>query len=218
MFESLAEKITSAAAKISFDALIWLIWGSFIAIFVLALTLCLCLPYMRASSKRPYLCLLYAYTALTLAAFLTKNKVEHAAFVACIFWVAGYLGYGILCLASREKKRPARTLPEQVAACAAPAQTVKAVQPAPVEPPAQSKVKTVSVNAVAHNNVRLEHAIAVTDKLLEKNLGKTDRQELEKLKNTLEVLRIKGTMTPAEGEILNENFNTLLKLMAKYNV
>ena len=217
MFESLAEKITGLAAKISFDALIWLIWGSFIAIFILALTLCLCLPYVRSSSKRPYLCLLYAYTALTLAAFLTKNKFEHAAFNACIFWVAGYLGYGILCLASREKTKP-RTMPEQVAACAVPVQTVQTAPPVPEAPPAQPKVKPAPAGTVAHNNVRLEHAIAVCNKLLDKNLGKTDRQELEKLKNTLEVLKIKGTMTPAEGEILNENFNTLLKLMAKYNV
>ena len=66
--------------------------------------------------------------------------------------------------------------------------------------------------------MRLEHAVTVTDKLLAKNLGKGDRQELEKLKNTLAVLRVKGTLTPSEAEILNENFNTLLKLMAKYDV
>ena len=60
--------------------------------------------------------------------------------------------------------------------------------------------------------------MAVTDKLLTKNLSKSDRQELEKLKNTLAVLQIKGTLTPTEAEILNDNFNALLKLMAKYNV
>ena len=71
---------------------------------------------------------------------------------------------------------------------------------------------------VAKNNVRLEHAISVTDRLLQKNLGKGDRQELEKLKNTLAVLQMKGALSPAESEILNENFNALLKLMAKYDV
>ena len=60
--------------------------------------------------------------------------------------------------------------------------------------------------------------MGVTDKLLSKNLSKSDRQELEKLKNTLAVLQIKGTLTPTEAEILNDNFNALLKLMAKYNV
>ena len=70
----------------------------------------------------------------------------------------------------------------------------------------------------AKNGVRLEHAVAVTDKLLTKNLAKTDRQELEKLKNTLAVLKIKGSLNPVEADILNDNFNALLKLMAKYNV
>ena len=60
--------------------------------------------------------------------------------------------------------------------------------------------------------------MTVTDKLLTKNLSKPDRQDLEKLKNTLAVLQIKGSLTPIEAEILNDNFNALLKLMAKYNV
>ena len=88
--------------------------------------------------------------------------------------------------------------------------------PVQAQPPLPKAVKQEI--PAAKNNVRLEHAASVTEKLLSKNLGKSDRQELEKLKNTLAVLRIKGTLSPAESEILNENFNTLLKLMAKYNV
>ena len=60
--------------------------------------------------------------------------------------------------------------------------------------------------------------MSVIDKLLLKNIGKGDRQELEKLKNTLTVLQMKGTLSPTESDILNDNFNALLKLMAKYNV
>lgn len=217
MFESLSQIIADAAAKIPFDSLVWFAWGSFAAIFVLALTLCLCLPSVRSSSKRPYLCLVYAYTATTFALFLTVFSIEQAAFIACIFWIAGYVSYGVLCALSGKKKRQARTLPAQVAACAAP---VGQVQPVPVQQSVlTSKVqKTASGANYARNNVRLDHAIAVTNRLLQKNLGKTDRQELEKLKNTLEVMKVKGALTPAEGEILNENFNTLLKLMAKYNI
>lgn len=225
MFESLAQSIADAAAKISFDSLVWFAWGSFAAIFILALTLCLCLPSVRSSSKRPYLCLVYAYTATTFALFLTAFSIEQAAFIACIFWIAGYVSYGILCAMSGKKKREARTLPAQVAACAAPAiqaQTVplQTVQLQPVQQPAPApKAPKIASGAnPARNNVRLDHAIAVTNRLLQKNLGKTDRQELEKLKNTLEVMKVKGALTPAEGEILNENFNTLLKLMAKYNI
>lgn len=216
MFKALAQNTADAAAKVSFDALVWLTWGSFIAIFIVALTLCLCLPTVRSSSKRPYLCLLYAYTATTLALFLTVNGIEEAAFIACIFWIVGYLSYGVLILVSREKKQ-ARKAPAQVAACTAPALPAQTVQPAPA-PAANKPPRPAQSNTVARNNVRLEHAIAVTNRLLEKNLGKTDRQELEKLKNTLHVMKVKGALTPAEGEILNENFNTLLKLMAKYNV
>ena len=69
----------------------------------------------------------------------------------------------------------------------------------------------------AQNNIKLDHAVTVTENLLTKNLSKSDRQELEKLKNILAVLQIKGTLTTAESDILNENFNALLKLMAKYN-
>lgn len=213
MFENFLKSI---AAKMPFEALMWLIWGSFIAIFILVVTLCLCLPNVRLTSKKPYLCLVYAYTAVTFALFLTASTIEEAAFIACLFWLAGYLSYGILCALTRKKKKEPHTLPAQVAACAAPvlpAQTIQSKQ-VPSAPPKAVK----PAESFARNNVRLDHAIAVTNKLLQKNLGKTDRQELEKLKNTLEVMKVKGTLSPAEGEILNENFNTLLKLMAKYNV
>lgn len=220
MFENLSQSVASAAANVPFATLLWIIWGTFIAIFVLSVTFCICLPAIRQASKRPFLCLLYAYTALTFALFLTVNAIEDAAFTACIFWIAGYLGYGLLCAISKRKT----ACPAQVAVCAVPAAS-NAFQPLPSAPPRTAtptpvpqRERTAAGTFMPKNNVRLEHAIAVTGKLLEKNLGKTDRQELEKLKNTLEVLKVKGSLTPAEGEILNENFNTLLKLMAKYNV
>ena len=211
MFESMFQNIAIAAAKISFDSLMWFTWGSFIAIFALSLTLCLCLPSVRFSSKKPYLCLVYTYTATTLALFLTAFTVAEAAFTACIFWIVGYLSYGLLCALSRKKSKQPVEKNAQVAACAVP------VQPS-TQPAAPPKTPKRTGGNFARNNVRLDHAIAVTKKLLDKNIGKTDRQELEKLKTTLEVMKAKGTLTPAEGEILNENFNTLLKLMAKYNI
>ncbi len=207
MFQSLAGKFAAFAARFPFDTLVWIIWGSFAALFVAALSLCIALPAVREAGKRPFLCLVYAYTALTFALFLTVNAVQEALFVACVFWLAGYILYGVLCFASRPRKKRA---PAQVAA------SVSAPLPAPPHtPPA---VKSAPPAAAAKNNIRLEHAIAVTGSLLAKNLGRTDRLEVEKLKNTLEVMRVKGALTPAEGEILNENFNTLLKLMAKYNI
>ncbi|MDE7330443.1 MAG: hypothetical protein K2N30_05105 [Clostridia bacterium] len=148
-----------------------------------------------------------------MALFLMKKELSEAIIIAVLFWIAGYLLYGVLCAFT------ARVKPEEVNAAvrrtvvadvAAPVSTAKAVGGGiPAQPQNAPAVKT---------SVRLEHAVAVTDKLLSKNLSKTDRQELEKLKNTLAVLQIKGTLTPTEAEILNENFNALLKLMAKYNV
>lgn len=221
MFDSLAQNLAALAEKIPFDALMWLCWGSFGVIFILAVTLTLALPNVRCASKRPFLCLVYVYTALTLALFLTVSAFEDALFIACIFWIAGYLLYGVLCAMTKERSHSAP--PAQVAAAAAPVIVQASPVPPHVSPQPQSRTPVKQpaqsfAGGIARNNVRLEHALSVTNRLLEKNLGKTDRQELEKLKNTLEVLKVKGALSPAEGEILNENFNTLLKLMAKYNV
>lgn len=217
MFTNFIQSVMQAAAGLPFNTLLWTVWGSFIAIFVLCLALGAFIPNVRRAPKKPFLCLVYAYTALTLATYLTVSKLEEAAFAACIFYIAGYACYGLLCALFKNKS--AEEYPAPVAMCA----TAPAVQPVlPVPPPVppqnpNKRERTAAGTFMPKNNVRLEHAIAVTDKLLQKNLGKSDRQELEKLKNTLHVLKIKGSLTPAEGEILNENFNTLLKLMAKYN-
>ena len=40
----------------------------------------------------------------------------------------------------------------------------------------------------------------------------------EKMKTALTVLKVKGVLSPEEGEALNEMFNALLKLMAKYDL
>ncbi|MCD7729585.1 MAG: hypothetical protein LUI60_06715 [Clostridia bacterium] len=68
------------------------------------------------------------------------------------------------------------------------------------------------------SNVRLDHAVSVTDKLLAKELGRGDRQEAERIKTFLSLMQIKPELSPEENDRLNDNFNTLLKLMAKYNV
>ena len=157
---------------------------------------------VRSASKRPFLCLVNAYTAVTLAGFLTANELAPSILAASLFWCAGYLAYGLLCVITKPSKR--KTV-SQIAFSSIPPQQ-------PSVPP----VRTDTVPAKA--SVRLDHAMTVTDKLLAKSLGKSDRQELEKLKNTLVVLQMKGNLSTAETDILNDNFNALLKLMAKYNV
>ncbi len=193
----------STISSVPFDTLVYIILGSFAGIFLLVLIMSLALPKMRSASKRPFLCLVNAYSAVTLAAFLTDNGLPEAVLATALFWCAGYVLYGLLCAVTRPVIVRQSTV-SQVALTALPVQVPRKTENAPVP--------------AVKNSVRLEHAMSVTDKLLLKNIGKGDRQELEKLKNTLTVLQMKGTLSPTESDILNDNFNALLKLMAKYNV
>ena len=195
------DSIYSSFTSISFDTLVWIILGSFAAVTVLTVILCFAIPKIRAAGKRPYLCLVNAYAALTLVAFLTKEQFAQSVLAAVLFWCFGYFVYGVLCFITKPVKKEEST-PSVV--------TLMPSRKAAPEP-------RTDVPA-AKSSVRLEHAISVTERLLQKNLGKSDRQELEKLKSTLAVLQMKGELSPAESDILNDNFNALLKLMAKYNI
>lgn len=202
MISEFVNGIFNGMKSVPFGTLMWIVWGSFAGIFALTLFLCIISQKLRSAGKRPYLCLVNAFSAVTLAAFLTAEQLPQAILGAAIFWLAGYLSYGLLCALT---KAPAPRTAAQLAVTSLP---VSSAPPALVRSDAPA----------AKTTVRLDHAISVTDKLLAKNLGKSDRQELEKLKNTLAVLQMKGTLSTAEADILNDNFNALLKLMAKYNM
>ena len=195
------DSIFSSISSLPFDTLVWIILGTFAGISALIIILCFALPKVRAAGKRPYLCLVNGYTALLVASFLTKEPFEKAALAAVLFWFFGYLIYGLLCLITKPAKKE-ESSPSIVTMLPS---SRPSLSPRPEVPAAKS-------------TVRLEHAISVTDRLLQKNLGKTDRQELEKMKGTLSVMQMKGELSPAESDILNDNFNALLKLMAKYNI
>lgn len=203
MFTDFINNFYSKVAKLPFDYLVFFVLGTYIFIFILAIFLCIFTKKLNLASKRPFLCLTNAYAAVTLAAFLLKVELPQAILAAAIFWILGYFLYGVLCILPKKREKAVEN--DKITVSAMPVSTpVKTPPPPPDAPPAKS-------------TVRLDHAVAVTDKLLTKNLSKGDRQELEKMKNTLAVLQIKGNLTPVEAEILNENFNALLKLMAKYN-
>ena len=201
MFSKMIDSIYSSFTSISFDTLVWIILGSFAAVTVLTVILCFAIPKIRAAGKRPYLCLVNIYTAVLLAAFLTEEGFSESVIASALFWCIGYLLYGVLCFISKPVKKGDSTT-----------SAVSLLPTVPSPPPVRTETPAVK------GNVRLEHAMSVTDRLLQKNLGKSDRQELEKLKGTLTVLQIKGELSSAESEILNDNFNALLKLMAKYNI
>lgn len=201
MFSKMIDSLYSSISSIPFDTLVWIILGTFIAITIFVVVLCFAIPKIRAASKRPYLCFVNAYTAVVLATYLTAQPLAQSTLASALFWVFGYFLYGVLCLITKPIKREEGT-PSQIT-----------LMPSrPLSPPVHTEVHT------AKSSVRLEHAISVTERLLEKNLSKSDRQELERLKSTLSVLQIKGELSPAESDILNDNFNALLKLMAKYNI
>lgn len=208
MFSDFVNKLYKFVSGVPFDSLVWYVWGSYAAIFLLSLVLTVISRRCKTASKRPFLCLTNAYSGVNLALYLAACDLAQSVLITALFWVVGYILYGLLCAFSKTPSPKKRS--EAVDG------TVVTSLPVQVQAPPPKPIKQ-DIPA-AKNNVRLEHAASVTEKLLSKNLGKTDRQELEKLKNTLAVLRIKGTLSPAESEILNENFNTLLKLMAKYNI
>lgn len=182
--------------------------AAFATVCVAALLGCALSERLRARDKRVFLSIVNAFTAVTLAVFLTEFSLSQSVAVSAVLWCAGYLVYGALTL-FKPKKR------DEGVNRAAPLSTVSAMQPRPqgVTQPVQSAAAP-AVNSV----VRLEHALSIADKLLLKNLGRGDRQELEKIKTALTVLKVKGVLSAQEGEALNDMFNALLKLMAKYDL
>lgn len=202
MFSDIFNKLFTFISTLPFDKMVYIIWGSFAAIFVLSFFACLLSSAIKKASKRPYLCLLNAYSALTIIVFLTKQPLNQALLATCVFWFLGYLSYGILCIFSRKSNDTYRPITI----------TQSSVQPRQPSPDTYKDIPP------ANNVVRLEHALTIVDKLLTKNLGKGDRQEIDKLKSTLTALETKGILTPTENDALNDHFSSLIKLMSKYNI
>ncbi len=201
MITQFLDALCEAVASLSTNTLLLIVWGAFAFIFLLALVLCFLTRGVRRADKRPFLALTNAFAAVTLAVLLTRKELSYSVLASALFWCVGYLLYGALVLASRRMER---------------AERVRAHLPLPsAPPPVQSFPPAVSPSRA---NVRAEHAISVTEKLLAKNLGRGDRQEVERIKAALYVMQLKGSLSPEENERLNDNFNTLLKLMAKYGV
>lgn len=190
-------------SAISFDTLALIELCAFAGIYAVTLFGCIVSKRIRFASKRAFFHLTNAFTAITLALFATRFSAPQAIVAAAIFWCAGYLLYGFLCAVSV----PPQTVAERVSPPLAARPPQPQIKPAaPLSAPAAQSV------------VRLDHAASIADKLLLKTLGRGDRQELEKIKTSLTVLKVKGELTPQDGEALNECFNALLKLMAKYDL
>lgn len=200
--------VLSQLGNADFGLLILIDFAAFGVVFIAALIGCLISRRVRTHDKRVFLYIVNAFTAVTLAVFLTEFPLAQSVAASAVFWCIGYLFYGLLCLFKTRRKRatPIEGIPVQ------PIGTVAS------RPARQQQNAPVNATPAAQSGVRLEHALSIADKLLMKNLGRGDRQELEKIKIALTVLKVKGVLSPQEGESLNDMFNALLKLMAKYDL
>lgn len=197
------ENIFKMLYSVNFALVALIDLGCFAAVCILSLFGVLISKRLRAAEKRPFFHLVNAFAALTLALFCLEFDFSEAVIISAALWFVGYLIYGVLCAVTpKHPKRGEERTTLRVQEVNRPYPTAFAT---PNVPPAQ-------------NTVRLEHALSIADKLLVKNLGRGDRQELEKMKTALTVLKVKGVLSPEEGEALNEMFNALLKLMAKYDL
>lgn len=200
-FDNLFNRLSS----LKFEHLLIADLCAFGVIFLTVFILCIFSQKIRYLDKRPFLCAVNVFTAITFAVFTTGYQLAYSAAAAAAFWCVGYLMYGLL------------TLFKPTAPHASKAE-VKSSAVSSYRPTVQSSSPIVLPPPAVQSSVRLEHALSIADKLLLKNLGRGDRQELEKIKTSLTVLKVKGTLTPQEGEQLNDMFNALLKFMAKYDL
>ncbi|MGN1373530.1 MAG: hypothetical protein ACI4VK_05770 [Candidatus Coproplasma sp.] len=189
-------------AKVDFALLFLIDIGAFAFISIISIVACAASQRVRSVKKRPFLYLVDLFTALTLVVFLSKYTLAQSVAVCAILRCLGIIVYGILRLFKPKERATYEAGGASLQSAARSA--------VPEQPP-------LSMPAV-QSGVRLDHALSIADKLLVKNLGRGDRQELEKIKTALTVLKVKGAITTQEGESLNETFNTLLKLMAKYDL
>lgn len=191
-----------------FALLVLIDLAAFGVVALAALFGCIFSKRLRAHDKRAFMWAVNAFTAVTLAVFLTEFTLEKSVAAAAAIWLVGFVEYGALLLFKVKSAESGKNVQ-------APVSNVPVSQGRPQRsvPPVQAAPQP-AVNSV----VRLEHALSIADKLLLKNLGRGDRQELEKIKTALTVLKVKGVLSAQEGEALNEMFNALLKLMAKYDL
>ena len=198
-------RVYRALASVQFELLITValcVYGGLAAVYALA---CLFSQKLRSVDKRPIFHFVNAFSVLFFALMLTGAQTAQALFFSAVFWLAGYLYYGAVCALAR----PVRAARQAVAA-----NVVSSL----ARPSSRPAVRSALPRPAPADNVRLDHALSIADKLLLKNLARADRQELEKIKTSLTVIQVKGSPSPQESEIINSQFNALIKLMAKYDL
>lgn len=202
-FSILLQKFYAWVVNLPLWVYLVVLWGAFILVSVVALVMVLC---RGKDGLFAYRALMRITCVLTFCFLVGDYPLAKSLIGTGIWWILAYLWYGLLCIlptmGSKQKKRPRHAMPIPVAI-----------------PTAVPNLPSYPSHSVASTtNVRLEHALSMTDRLLVKPLGKSDRQDVESIQDHLLTLQNKSPLTSAEGQLLNEHFNILLKLMAKYNV
>ncbi len=190
----------AALSSVAFSNLVIIalsVFGGLLAVFA---ALCALSVRVRSLDKKPVFHFVNAFTAVFFSLLLIDMEVKQSLFYSAVFWLIGYLYYGAVCAFARPAARRAAGRGGTYLSAVSPPEPARRVE----APAAQS-------------GVRLGHALSIADKLLLKPLSRADRQELEKIKTSLTVLQIKGEPSPQESQIINNHFNALLKLMAKYD-
>ncbi len=189
--------INQTVEKLPFNTGMWLLLGSYAAVYLVALVFCISSARVRYADKRPFFHFTCLFSVIAFILCSSQMDFKSALIPTVLFWSVGYLLYGTLCAfkaPEAEIGMPEFGVSEQV---------LQVRENRPEVSPARS-------------NVRLEHAINIVTKLLTRELARSDRLDLEKMKTTLGGLQDKGNLTAQEGEILNDCFNSLLKYMARY--
>lgn len=202
------EELLAQISALNFSLLTLVLFSAFAAVFLISLLFCAFSRRARACKKIPYYAAVKLFCALSLVIFLSKYSLSAAVALSALFWCVGALTYALLCL-FKNKKEEGGNISQGAAFSSLPERR-------PVSRPPR-KTYAFSTSRV-QGEVRLDHALSISDKLLLKNLTRSDRQELEKIKTALTVLRVKESLSQEEGAALNDMFNALLKLMAKYDM
>lgn len=200
-FSNFFDRLFFLLERADFNLLLIIDLCAYALIFAVTLFCCLFSKRVRALKKSPFLHLTKLFTAITLVVFSCRYSLQNSVAAAATFYAIGLLLYALL-----RAVKPKKVQADIAGVCL------------PLDCGVQESKQAQAAFPPTKPNVRLDHALSITDKLLIKNLGRVDRQELEKIKTQLTVLKVKNALSPQEGESLNLTFNTLLKLMAKYDL
>ena len=108
MISQFFKDVYAAISALTLETALYICWGAFLFVFLLALVLTIFNTGVRAAHKRPYLAMVNVFAAVTFALALTFEELAFSVLLSAVFWCFAYLSYGLLVLFSRRKKNRQR--------------------------------------------------------------------------------------------------------------